>query len=77
MSQKRTGIQVRYWNPKKDQWMTGIVWHDEQKDSFKNYNKFFIRLIDPNTDEELTDENGKKLIALKNMADVQITGFIN
>jgi hypothetical protein len=48
----------------------------DQKPNFSDWNKCFLRLLN-NDFTEQTDENGKKLIAIKHISEVKIVGYIN
>ena len=69
------GIIFKYMNEK---WETvkAVAVNDEQKPCYSNYGKVFLRVVDDDYNFKKTEE-GKGIIAVKNVSDLTQIGFWN
>lgn len=72
---KKSGCLVQFKNSK-GELRKGIALHKEQRAAFANHGKSFIRLVNDDF-EPLLDDNGKKLVSVKNSDECIIIGYID
>ena len=67
------GVLFKYTDKRGDE-VKGVAFYDDQKPAFSDHKKVLLRLLNEDNTFK-TNEEGKKLIALKNYSDLTVVGF--